>query len=237
MTIALGSQKRLTPPHMSVRWVAIFDWDGVILDSSRHHEQSWERLAREEGKILPPGHFLKGFGRRNVEIMRDLLAWSDEMEEIQRLSCRKEELYREVVEEWGIHALPGVRTWLERLAQAGIPCAIGSSTEQKNVRLGLRLLGLEAFFQTAVTAEHVQKGKPAPDVFLEAAHRLGAEPQRSVVFEDAPSGVAAARAAGMRVVGVTTTHPGGHLAGVDREVCRLDELHVEELAGWFISPA
>ena len=221
---------------MKAKWAAVFDWDGVILDSSRHHEQSWERLAEEEGKILPAGHFLRGFGRRNVEIMRDLLHWSDDLGEIQRLSLRKEELYREVVQNWGIQALPGVRTWMERLWEARIPCAIGSSTEQKNVRLGLRLLGLESFFQAAVTAEHVQKGKPAPDVFLQAAEKLGIEPRRCVVFEDAPSGVEAARAAGMRVVGVTTTHPGGHLEGVDREVARLDELTPDELSDWF-SPA
>jgi len=218
---------------MNSKWAAIFDWDGVILDSSKHHEESWERLAKEEGKILPEGHFLRGFGRRNVEIMRDLLEWSDDLEEIQRLSLRKEELYREVVEDWGIQSLPGVRTWLESLEEAGIPCAIGSSTEQKNVRLGLGLLGLESYFQAAVTAEHVQKGKPAPDVFLEAARRLEFAPQRCVVFEDAPSGVEAARAAGMRVVGVTTTHSGGHLEGVDREVARLDELKTHELSEWF----
>ena len=218
---------------MNTKWAAIFDWDGVILDSSKHHEESWERLAKEEGKILPEGHFLRGFGRRNVEIMRDLLQWSDDLQEIQRLSLRKEELYREVVEDWGIQSLPGVRTWLERLEQAGIPCAIGSSTEQKNVQLGLRLLGLESFFQTAVTAEHVQRGKPAPDVFLQAAEKVGIDPRRCVVFEDAPSGVAAARAAGMKVVGVTTTHPGGHLEGVDREVARLDELKTNELSEWF----
>ena len=218
---------------MHAKWAAIFDWDGVILDSSKHHEESWERLAKEKGKILPEGHFLRGFGRRNVEIMRDLLQWSDDLQEIQRLSLRKEELYREVVEDWGIQSLPGVRTWLERLEQAGIPCAIGSSTEQKNVQLGLRLLGLESFFQTAVTAEHVQRGKPAPDVFLQAAEKVGIDPRRCVVFEDAPSGVAAARAAGMKVVGVTTTHPGGHLEGVDREVARLDELKTSELSDWF----
>jgi beta-phosphoglucomutase family hydrolase len=218
---------------MHAKWAAIFDWDGVILDSSRHHEESWERLAKEEGKILPEGHFLRGFGRRNVEIMRDLLQWSDDLQEIQRLSLRKEELYREVVEDWGIQSLPGVRTWLERLEQAGIPCAIGSSTEQKNVQLGLRLLGFESFFQTAITAEHVQRGKPAPDVFLQAAKKVGIDSRRCVVFEDAPSGVEAARAAGMKVVGVTTTHPGGHLEGVDREVARLDELKTSELSDWF----
>lgn len=217
---------------MQPAWAAVFDWDGVILDSSRHHEESWERLARETGKPLPAGHFRKGFGRRNIEIMRDLLGWSRDPDEIDRLSRRKEELYREVVEEWGIDPLPGVHPWLERLSKAGIPCGIGSSTEAKNVEVGLKKLGLGNFFRAAVTAEHVQRGKPAPDVFLEVSRRLKTEPARCVVFEDAPAGVEAGRAAGMRVVGVTTTHPGGHLAGVFREVARLDELTVEEVSGW-----
>ena len=222
---------------MQGSWAAVFDWDGVVLDSSRHHEESWERLAREIGKPLPIGHFRRGFGRRNIEIMRDLLEWSRDLEEIDRLSRRKEELYREVVQDWGIEPLPGVRPWLERLAGAGIPCGIGSSTEAKNVELGLEKLGLARFFQTAVTAEHVQKGKPAPDVFLEVARRLGVAASRCVVFEDAPAGVEAGCAAGMKVVGVATTHPGGHLEGVFREVERLDELKVEELAGWFSAVA
>jgi HAD superfamily hydrolase (TIGR01509 family) len=190
-------------------------------------------LAREEGKILPEGHFLKGFGRRNVEIMRDMLHWSEDLNEIQRLSLRKEELYREVVKDWGIEPLPGVRRWLERLREGGIACGIGSSTEEKNVKLGLEILDLEMFFKTAVTAEHVKRGKPAPDVFLEVARRLGARSERCVVFEDAPAGVEAGRAAGMKVVGVTTTHPGGHLESVDREVERLDELSIQEVESWF----
>jgi len=217
---------------MEPAWAAVFDWDGVILDSSRHHEESWERLAREIGKPLPAGHFRRGFGRRNIEIMRDMLGWSQDLPEIDRFSRRKEVLYREVVEEWGIDPLPGVRAWLERLAAKGIPCGIGSSTEEQNVRLGLRKLGLEKFFRTAVTAEQVERGKPAPDVFLEVARRLGVKPARCVVFEDAPAGVEAGRAAGMKVVGVTTTHPGGHLEGVFREVARMDELTVEEVNGW-----
>jgi len=218
---------------MKGAWAAIFDWDGVVLDSSRHHEESWERLAREIGKPLPAGHFRRGFGRRNIEIMRDMLGWSRDLEEIDRFSRRKEELYREVVQDWGIEPLPGVRSWLERLREAEIPCGIGSSTEAKNVQLGLEKLGLTRFFRGAVTAEHVQRGKPAPDVFLEVARRLGVETSRCVVFEDAPAGVEAGRAAGMKVVGVTTTHPGGHLEGVFREVDRLDELTVREVEGWF----
>ena len=222
---------------MQPPWAAVFDWDGVILDSSRHHEESWERLARETGKPLPAGHFRRGFGRRNIEIMRDMLGWSQDLREIDQLSRRKEELYREVVAEWGIDPLPGVRPWLERLAGAGIACGIGSSTEQKNVQVGLKKLGLENFFRVAVTAEHVERGKPAPDVFLEVAKNLGVEPGRCVVFEDAPAGVEAGRAAGMKVVGVTTTHPGGHLEGVFREVARLDELTVPEVSRWFSAAA
>lgn len=219
--------------RMRFRWAAVFDWDGVILDSSRHHEESWERLAREIGKTLPTGHFRRGFGRRNLEIMRDMLGWSQNPREIHQWSHRKEELYREVVRTWGIDPLPGVKTWLVRLAEAGVPCGIGSSTEAQNVRLGLATLGLEEFFQTAVTAEDVHWGKPAPDVFLEVSRRLQVAAPHCVVFEDAPAGVEAGRAAGMKVVGVTTTHPGGHLEGVYREVSRLDELTVAEVGGWF----
>lgn len=207
------------------------------MDSSRHHEESWERLAKEIGRPLPAGHFRRGFGCRNIEIMRDMLAWSQDLREIDQWSSRKEELYREVVQDRGIEALPGVRSWLQCLMDSGVPCGIGSSTEEKNVRLGLQKLGLAGFFQAVVTAEHVQRGKPAPDVFLEVSRRLRVDPSRCVVFEDAPAGVAAGRAAGMKVIGVTTTHPEGHLEGVVREVSRLDELQVSEVAGWYAATA
>ena len=75
---------------------AIFDWDGVIIDSSLHHEESWERLARETGFTLPEGHFKKGFGMKNEFIIPNVLNWSNRPEEIRELSLRKEELYREI---------------------------------------------------------------------------------------------------------------------------------------------
>ena len=128
-------------------WGAIFDWDGVIIDSSSHHEESWERLARETGKPLPPGHFKKGFGRKNEFIIPEILEWTREAAEIERFSLRKEALYREVVAERGVEALPGVRLWLERLREARVPCVIGSSTHRANVELSLDLLGLgDSFF-------------------------------------------------------------------------------------------
>src|SRR5687767_9161436 len=102
------------PPHHAA-WGAIFDWDGVIIDSRAHHEESWKRLAAEMHLPLPEGHFLKGFGRKNEVIIPDILGWSHDLETVHEISLRKEALYREVVGEWGLVALPGVQTWLERL--------------------------------------------------------------------------------------------------------------------------
>src|SRR5579871_5734159 len=87
---------------------AIFDWDGVIINSAAHHEESWERLAREEERPLADGHFKAGFGMKNEVIIPELLKWTEDHGEIRRISLRKEALYREVVLERGIVALPGV---------------------------------------------------------------------------------------------------------------------------------
>jgi HAD superfamily hydrolase (TIGR01509 family) len=213
-----------------MKWGAIFDWDGVIIDSSAHHEESWERLAAETGHYLPPGHFKRGFGMKNEKIIPDLLGWSLDPGEINRLSLRKEELYREIVKEWGITPLPGVVTWLDRLRDRGIPCAIGSSTHRLNVDTGLSILGFAERFATMITAEDVRAGKPDPEVFLTAALRLGLPPEQCVVFEDALVGIEAAHRGGMQVVAVATTNPIDLLKQADIAVHRLDELTVDQLA-------
>jgi HAD superfamily hydrolase (TIGR01509 family) len=214
-------------------WGALFDWDGVVIDSREHHEESWERLGQEQGRSLPEGHFLKGFGRKNEFIIPQILGWTDDAEEIRRLSLRKEALYREVVAERGLTALPGVRTWLERLRDAGVPCSIGSSTHRANIDLSLGLIGLGEFFAAIVTAEDVSHGKPDPEVFVTAAARIDRAPERCVVFEDAHVGIQAARSGGMRVVAVATTHRLEELSAADLAVARLDELEIATLAAWF----
>ncbi len=208
----------------------LFDWDGVIIDSSRQHDESWERLAEEEGKSLPEGHFKAGFGKKNEWIIPHLLGWTAEPAEVRRLSLRKEALYREIVVERGCQALPGVRVFLERLREAGVPNCIGSSTHRENITTILHVLGFEELFSGMVTAEDVTHGKPHPDVFLKAAAKTGCAPARCIVFEDAFAGIEAARAGGMKVVGVATTHELGVIESkVDRVVHRLDELTVADL--------
>lgn len=212
----------------------LFDWDGVIIDSSVQHEQSWERLAAEEGKPLPADHFVQGFGKKNEWIIPELLRWTaaDDTAGIRRLSLRKEALYREIVVERGLEALPGVHVFLNRLREAGVPCCIGSSTHRENITTILGVLGFDGLFGGMVTSEDVAFGKPHPDVFLKAAAKTGVTPERCIVFEDAFAGIEAARAGGMKVVGVATTHPATVLRGrVDRVVHRLDELAIADLLG------
>ena len=213
------------------KWGALFDWDGVIINSAAQHEASWERLAQEYGKLLPENHFKRGFGMKNDVIIPELLGWTTLPVEIRLLSLRKEALYREIVREKGMKALPGVAEWLQRLRDAGVPCAIASSTHRENITTTLDVLGFSAFFSIIVSAEDVTRGKPDPEVFLTAAARLGVSPADAVVFEDALVGIAAAQAAGIRVVAVSTTEPREKLAHADWVVDRLDELSVGQLWG------
>jgi len=222
--------------NLDAPWGAIFDWDGVVIDSSGCHEESWERLAREERRELPAGHFKAGFGRKNEVIIPEILFWTRDVTEIARIGLRKEELYRDVVRERGVVALPGTREFLARLRAAGVPCVVGSSTHRMNIDLTLAQIGCEAFFHDIVSAADVKIGKPNPEVFLKAAARISRAPERCVIFEDAFAGLEAARNGGMRCVGVATTNTAEALMPfADRVVHRLDEIEPAELAAWFKS--
>ncbi|MEO5754136.1 MAG: HAD family phosphatase [Chthoniobacterales bacterium] len=203
---------------------AIFDWDGVIVDSARLHEQSWKCLAAELGKSIGPRSFIQGFGMKSARIIQEIHRWADEPAEVTRLSDRKEALYREIVAEEEIAPLPGVSEWLDRLREAGVPCAVASSTQRLNIDVVLDRLGLKEAFAAIVSAEDVSHGKPHPEVFEKAAAKLDVAAAGCVVFEDAHVGIEAARAAGMKVVAVTTTHPAPELSAAHLVVRRLDEL-------------
>ena len=209
---------------------AIFDWDGVIIDSAKLHEQSWHRLATELGKVIAPGSFLRGFGMKSARIIAEIHGWAKEPAEIAQLENRKEALYRAIVAQSDIAPLPGVTQWLDRLRGAGVPCAVASSTHRQNIDAVLDRIGLKNAFTAIVSAEDVEHGKPNPEVFLKAAERLGIGADRCVVFEDAHVGIEAAHAAGMRVVAVATTHPIEQLRAADLIVRRLDELSIAQLA-------
>lgn len=213
---------------------AIFDWDGVIIDSARLHERSWHQLAAELGTSIEPQSFVKGFGMKSDRIIAEIHRWATKPAEIARLTNRKEALYREIVRQSEIAPLPGVVEWLRRLHDAVIACAVASSTQRLNIDAVLERIGLQNAFSPIISAEDVVHGKPNPEVFQKAANRLGFAPERCVVFEDAHVGIEAAHVAGMKVVAVTTTHPATELAAADLVVRQLDELTVERIGQlWF----
>ena len=214
-------------------FAAIFDWDGVVIDSSEKHEKSWELLAAEAGLPLPADHFKQGFGRKNQIIIPEILNWSHDPAEIDRLAGRKEELYRQLVRDGGVKILPGARELLAALKAAGVACAIGSSTPRANLEAIFAFTGLNEFFNAVVSAEDVIHGKPAPDVFLKAAALLNMAPAECVVFEDALFGIEAAQRAGMKVIAVATTNPIELLLHADRAVTSLEDVSVDELRRLF----
>lgn len=188
----------------------IFDWDGVVVDSSTAHKEAWERLAEERGLPLPENHFALGFGRKNQTIIPDIYQWTSVPEEIEELGSRKEHLYREILRQTGLDPLPGAMDLFNNLKQAGIPMAVGTSTPRKNMEAVTTMIGADGFFDAIITAEDVTHGKPDPEVFLKAADALGAKYENCVVIEDAVYGIQAALAGGMKAVALTTTHRISH---------------------------
>ncbi len=201
----------------------LFDWDGVVIDSSSQHERAWELLASERNLFLPSDHFKKGFGKKNEVIIPDL-GWGSDPATVKELADRKEELYRELVAKEGVIVLPGARELLSALKEEGVSRAVGSSTPRGNLDALFAATGLDILFDAVVCGNDVIHGKPDPEVFLKGASLLGLAPERCIVVEDAFAGIEAARRGGMKVVGVATTNPLNSLRECDLAVGSLEEL-------------
>lgn len=210
----------------------IWDMDGTLVDTAELHFQAWAELARELDRPFTRADFAGTFGWRNPEIIPKLWGSHFSEREIADLGERKEVLYRAAAEN-GVELLPGVRSLLEGLNAAGFRQAIGSSAPRANLDLIVRLTGTRQFFGAVVAMEDTQRGKPDPQVFLVAAEKLGVPPKRCLVVEDAPVGVQAAKAGGMKCIGVTFVghHPEEALrrAGADRVVANLEQVAVADV--------
>jgi len=191
----------------------IFDLDGTLLDNMALHAEAFAIFGRR--------HALPAFGedmrerldgKRNRDIFPVLFGRALAEEELRRFSAEKEGLYREL-SRGRLVALAGLDRLLERLHARAIPVAVATSAPPENVRHTLSELGLAARLDRVVRADEVPRGKPHPDVFLAAARLLGVPAAECLAFEDAPAGVAAAKAAGMACAGVTTSFGAAALAG------------------------
>jgi beta-phosphoglucomutase len=160
-----------------------------------------------EGQPVSYEQFLESFGQKNDRILARWLGPGADAGRIRRVGDAKEALYRRMVEEGRLAALPGAAPWVRRLHAGGWLQAIASSAPRENITVMLRALGVEDRFDAIVSAEDVAAGKPDPQVFLVAAARLGLAPARCIVVEDAAAGVEAARRAGIRCIGVSRGAP------------------------------
>jgi beta-phosphoglucomutase len=179
----------------------LWDLDGTIADSKEFHWRAWRETMLADGVAITHEQFLHSFGQRNDAILGAWLPGAP-AELVTRLGDAKEEAFRRLVADGPLHPLPGAAEWIERLAHDGWKQAIASSAPRANVETMARVLGLERVMGALVSAEDVHRGKPDPEVFLVSAQRLGVEPARSIVVEDAAAGIEAARRGGMRSIGV-----------------------------------
>jgi len=208
----------------------VFDLDGLLLDSEQVWDSVREQLARERG------------GRWHENAQRDMMGmsspeWSRYMHDVIGLREPPEEINREVVRRVesayrdDLPVIPGAREAVERIA-ARWPLGLASSSNRGLIDLVLELLGVAELFRATVSSEEVGRGKPAPDVYLEAARRLGVEATRAAAVEDSHNGIRAAKAAGMRVVAIPNRHfpPGADaLAAADVVLDSLDALTAEAI--------
>jgi beta-phosphoglucomutase len=210
-------------PRISIvpddRLLAIFDHDGVLVDSLEHHQAAWIELGRRSGLPITAEFVKQTFGMANPSMFERLLGHPLDPETLGSYTEIKESAYRDLAR-GNVVLLPGIRTLIEGLTERGVALAIGSSGVRRNLELTVESCGLDGRFAAIASLEDVTKGKPDPEIFLVAAKKAGIDPARTVVFEDATFGIVAAKAAGMRAVGVTTTNTAEALyeAGADEVV-------------------
>ncbi len=183
----------------------LFDMDGVLVASGPAHAASWRRIAQRDGVAFTPEQLHATFGRPSGDIIRMLWGRPLSDDQVREIDDAKEAAYRDLIS--GMIPLTiGVRECLEELKSAGLRLAVATSGPPENVELVLREGRIGAYFETVVTRADVTRGKPAPDCFVVAAQRLNLPPDQCIVIEDAPVGIAAATAAGMRCIAFVGTH-------------------------------
>jgi beta-phosphoglucomutase len=180
----------------------IFDLDGVLTDTAEYHYRGWKRLAEEE--MIPftreDNESLRGIPRRE-SLMLILKGRTHPEEKILEMMDRKNKYYLEFIQEVSPKdLLPGARELLEEIHRAGLKSALGSAS--KNARDVIRRLGIADLLDAISDGSSVERQKPAPDLFLHAAHQLNLKAEECVVVEDAAAGIEAARAGGFHTVGL-----------------------------------
>lgn len=181
----------------------IFDLDGVLIHSMPMHVEAWRQYLDGLG-LRYENIETRMHGKRNSELVRDLIGAALADEVVFEHGAAKERLFRELLLDADLEQfrIPGLQAFLDR--HADVPKAVGTNAEPANLNFVLDRFGLRSYFQVTVDGSQVRRPKPFPDIYLKAAELLKVSPEHCVVFEDSPTGAAAGIAAGMRVIGIET---------------------------------
>lgn len=202
--------------------------DGVLVHNMEFHKQAWQAFCQKYAPEVQQDEFHTHFGKVN----RDLLAWVFNRplseSEIKDYAEEKEEIYREIYTPH-IKLAENLRDVLTELKIRNFTLAVGTSAPPENLHFVLEKTRTARFFSALVDESMVKNGKPKPDIYLKAAHFLGVSPKQCIVVEDSPAGIQAARNAGMKVVGIASTHTPEKLNGTDLTIKNFSEWKTQKI--------
>lgn len=211
----------------------LFDMDGVIVDSLKHHVEASRLFAEKRGIILTEKEIRdKYFGRRNQDWMPELFGDKLTVEEIQTLADEKEAVFREIYEP-DIMLMDGLYELLQDLKAHEVPMIVGSSAPGKNISFVLEKTGIATFFRGYLDDSKVSHGKPDPEIYIKSAAAIGLPPERCVVIEDSSAGITSGKSAGAKVIGITTTQPREKLPVANLMIDSFHELTYEKISELF----
>ena len=214
----------------------IFDMDGVIIDNHIYHMEAWILFAKKYGLHLSEEEYKQKInGRTMGEIINLFFPLESNPDTIKKLGNEKEQCYRDLYF-YKRKLMDGLFSLLKECKQKHIPCGIGSSAPPENISFIIEHFQIRKYFQSTVNGNQVVKGKPNPEVYLKVAKEIGISPEKCVVFEDALSGIQAAKSAGMKTIGVATTHLEHELSHTDMVIKNFLDLSIEKINTLFVKP-
>ncbi len=209
----------------------IFDMDGTLVATTEADFMAWQRIFSEAGRTLSFDDYFPLLGKKSHDVVYHELRLTGDQAE--NALTRKMKYFEEIVADKGIAMMPHAEALLRELRSLGIPLALATSSRKLKMELVLEEVGLLDYFNVLVSGEDVSNGKPAPDIFLLTAKKLGVDPHHCVVFEDAVSGVMAAKAAGMKCIAVTNTHQAEDLTIADMVISDFSALSLPLISSMF----